>query len=229
MRKIISEKNEKEINSANLIVLLLIYFGTRAIYFLVNKPSLNSHDVSIFMDDLIKFNSLFVIPYVYWYAHMILLLGYFMIKNKLTFIKAVTCLVVGSFISYALFLSYPTSMNRPLIEVNNTFDKLTQFIYSQDNPGNCFPSMHVSETIVITFYFVKVYTGKLLRVIIPIFAFFIILSTVFLKQHYFLDVIGGLLLAVGLIYAVERLFKNKTILQITRKFTHFRSFISVFF
>lgn len=73
------------------------------------------------------------------------------------------------------------------------FDYLTYFFYQVDNPPfNCFPSMHVAGA------FLSARMMKLYRVSWGPFFYFlaimITLSTLFIRQHFILDVLGGYLL-----------------------------------
>jgi membrane-associated phospholipid phosphatase len=74
-------------------------------------------------------------------------------------------------------------------------------------PTNAFPSLHVSLTSTISMF---VYgKNRKVGIVLLIITFFIILSTMFVKQHVFLDVIGGLMLAFVI-------FKNKKVFDIRR-------------
>jgi membrane-associated phospholipid phosphatase len=74
-------------------------------------------------------------------------------------------------------------------------------------PTNAFPSLHVSLTLTISMF---VYgKNRKVGIVLLIITFFIILSTMFVKQHVFLDVIGGLMLAFVI-------FKNKKVFDIRR-------------
>jgi membrane-associated phospholipid phosphatase len=75
-------------------------------------------------------------------------------------------------------------------------------------PNNTFPSLHVALTSSIT-AFVYEKDTKIGMVLIPL-TFLIILSTIFIKQHVVLDIIGGLMLAF-FIFKIKNVFDGKEI------------------
>ncbi|WP_366295665.1 phosphatase PAP2 family protein [Paenibacillus sp. AN1007] len=69
--------------------------------------------------------------------------------------------------------------------------RLVQFVYSTDQPYNCFPSIHV-----LTSYLMlrggRVFNPTI-RVYIASISLLIIISTVLVKQHVAADILGGIL------------------------------------
>jgi membrane-associated phospholipid phosphatase len=102
----------------------------------------------------------------------------------------VTVLVVA----YAGFILYPTVGPRPDVVVGDGFAAWAlRLQYSLDWPYNCFPSLHVAHSFVsaLTTYRVHKSVGWAALV----WAFLIGISTLFTKQHYAVDVVGGMLAA----------------------------------
>ena len=58
-------------------------------------------------------------------------------------------------ISGLIFYCYQTRVERPQIVETDIFSNLIQLTYSLDKPYNCFPSLHVSVTTLITYYWLK--------------------------------------------------------------------------
>jgi membrane-associated phospholipid phosphatase len=120
---------------------------------------------------------------------------------------AVTIILVH-LISYLFFIFYQTEALRPQIIGAGLFNDLVRFIYAHDAPYNCFPSLHTSLSTVMALYFVFIKSKwKLFFVIISLL---IILSTLFVKQHYILDVIAGLILGVGATLLIFKRISNIT-------------------
>ncbi len=67
-----------------------------------------------------------------------------------------------------------------------------------DTPANCFPSLHVAMTIFISFCFSLLQKPKIQKLLMWIWTAAIILSVLTTKQHYALDAIGGIILAIPL-------------------------------
>ncbi|MEK6835793.1 MAG: phosphatase PAP2 family protein, partial [Nanoarchaeota archaeon] len=69
---------------------------------------------------------------------------------------------------------------------------ILNLIYVLDKPVNLFPSLHVSMTF-LAFLIISKFK-KDLRIIILIAFILSALSTLFIKQHYLLDTLAGLVL-----------------------------------
>jgi membrane-associated phospholipid phosphatase len=67
-------------------------------------------------------------------------------------------------------------------------------LYSSDPPYNCFPSIHVAHSFVSALTCYRVHRG--LGVVATVCATLVALSTLFTKQHYIVDAIAGVLLAL---------------------------------
>ena len=92
------------------------------------------------------------------------------------------------------FVFYPTAAPRPLTVSAGGFGAWgLKALYSADPPINCFPSLHVAHSFVSAFAAGRV-NRRLGRVAV-ICAALVALSTLFTKQHYVVDVIGGIALA----------------------------------
>ena len=90
-------------------------------------------------------------------------------------------MAVATLISCAIFVLYPTTIARPAVD-SAAFDGLWLF----DVPENCFPSLHVSLAIIAAAYWPRA------RWIGIAWAIAIAVSTMTTKQHYFVDVAGGI-------------------------------------
>jgi membrane-associated phospholipid phosphatase len=75
--------------------------------------------------------------------------------------------------------------------VRHQFD----FIYFFDSPANCLPSLHVANSFLATLHWFRRSSGKFWFYIF--WTLIICASTLTTKQHYFYDVVGGLLVAVA--------------------------------
>ena len=102
-------------------------------------------------------------------------------------------LFLGMWISYIIYFIFPTEIVRPTLVDNSFFNSIINIIYISDRPFNCFPSLHVLGT-----YFVMRYTkkdnNKYIYFYTKIVGVLIILSTIFIKQHFVLDVVASIVL-----------------------------------
>lgn len=82
------------------------------------------------------------------------------------------------------------------------------FFYSTTTHNNCLPSLHTAMTILIA-YSVSLTGNKKLTY----FAYFtmisVIISVIYLSIHWVLDVISGAVIAIGVIFIINRYMKEK--------------------
>ena len=98
------------------------------------------------------------------------------------------------------FVFYPTAAPRPEKVIGEGFAVWgLSILYSSDPPYNCFPSLHVAHSFVSALASYRVHRG--LGIVALICATLVALSTLFTKQHYILDVLAGVLLAL-IAYAI---------------------------
>lgn len=69
---------------------------------------------------------------------------------------------------------------------------LLSFIYAHDHPDNCFPSLHVSLTVLASLIWAARRPG--LTIFLVAWVVLVAPSTLFTKQHVLLDVLAGAVL-----------------------------------
>lgn len=85
-------------------------------------------------------------------------------------------------------------MVRPEITSSGLMMSLVNLIYTLDAPVNLFPSIHCLESwLVFRGSLACKKVSKAYKVIMFIFSVLVCLSTVFVKQHVVIDIIGGIL------------------------------------
>ena len=93
------------------------------------------------------------------------------------------------------FVIYPTAAPRPARVIGEGFAVWgLRALYSSDPPYNCFPSLHVAHSFVSALACYRVHRS--LGIVATTCATLLALSTLFTKQHYILDVIAGVFLAL---------------------------------
>lgn len=108
--------------------------------------------------------------------------------------------------SWAVFMLCPTTMPRPEMNYDGFVGGIFFLVRWLDKPHNLFPSLHVSSVI-----YVALVNGRFCpKAGIPswICAILIAVSTLLVKQHAFVDVLGGVAFAFGA-YGLLRVLGEK--------------------
>jgi membrane-associated phospholipid phosphatase len=181
-------------NAGVSLLLVVGVYLTNKIYALLNHgPRV------IFMksplDDLIPLVPAFVIPYVSLEPFVYATLTLFLLFRTRLFQSAALAMIAAWFVSYAFYFFLQSEMIRPTLTGADTLTQMIRDVYAGDNAFNCFPSLHTSLSTVLAIHWWR--ANKTLGIPIAIWVALIVASTVFVKQHYLADVIGGLLLAFG--------------------------------
>ncbi|MFN7971686.1 MAG: phosphatase PAP2 family protein [Acidobacteriota bacterium] len=111
--------------------------------------------------------------------------------------RAGLALVMNVLVAFPVFVLYPVTMPRPAAEqlVWNVSGYATDFIWQLDKPINCFPSIHVSLAVTAGFIVSRFHRSA--GLVVHFCALAISVSTIFVKQHFLLDVVSGFLLGAG--------------------------------
>lgn len=175
------------------------------------------------IDDWIPFNEYFIIPYMLWFGFVAIALLYFFFRNTTDFYRLTSYLFIGMTVFLIVSTLFPNGQQlRPTEFVrDNIFVDLVRNLYKIDTPTNIFPSIHAYNSICVLVAVLRSEDLKnrtWIKAITILLSISIVLSTVFLKQHSMLDVIGAIILSIAiypLIYKIdyktmyEKLVKKK--------------------
>ncbi len=185
------------------ILLMLLIPMAQCVYFLLNVTTKHAHDVTIFLDKLIPFNEWFIIPYIFWYFYIfgtLLILAYY---NERFYYKLLFSILIGMFVCFAIYYIYPSTVPRPDVTPDNVLKRLVLIIYGNDRPYNCFPSIHMLDTILLTMFTFKHCKRLLMKFSSLAMCITIYMSTWFTKQHSILDAIASTVLGIILFLVFE--------------------------
>lgn len=131
--------------------------------------------------------------WVYSSEYVMLPLAFLLIRDGNN-AKALTCaLSVAIIISSLVFFWFPTIMIRPKLLGSDIHEQAMKLLHWVDPPTNCFPSLHVSMMILLAVYLSK--ESKSWGLFSWALAVLVSVSTLTTKQHYFVDVLGGVFVA----------------------------------
>lgn len=168
------------------------------------------NNISTYIDTIIPFNKFFIVPYIFWYLYVAFFLFYFAVKDSRRYYSLLAAVNTGMIICYIIYYFFPTIIIRPIAQDKDIFSILINGIYAHDKPYNCFPSIHVFDSVLFAVYINRYKETRLTtKLISTIVALLITLSTLFIKQHYFYDAIGGIALA----YAIYAVYNYKGIID----------------
>ncbi len=192
-----------------IVTILLIAF--QSICFLLSKliqgsPNLIGNKI----DTLIPFNIWFIIPYCIWYI-LIFVVPYLIYKkNKDSFVKYIYSYIFVTIIANIIFIVFPTTVLRPDVEATNILTFMAKAVFTIDTPiCNCFPSLHCAVSMLfITFVFENKNFSNISKALITFISILIMIATLFVKQHVFVDLISGDLLALLCYYGISYNYKK---------------------
>lgn len=134
----------------------------------------------------------------------VVILPLLVVRQRELFRRAMQAYLTVMIVAYVGFLLYPTAAPRPDDVLGEGFSAWSlRLAYSLDPPYNCFPSLHVAYAFVSALTCYRVHRG--VGIAAALWAALIGVSTLYTKQHYVVDVIGGALAA----YVAYVLFLRK--------------------
>ena len=197
--------NEPQFAHLKLLLSWVVYF---ALYFLTENliPAEKCQPVHMWLDDVIPFHEVFLIPYVFWYFLIVFSLGYFLLYHVDSFKRLQTYIIVTQLTAMAIYILFPSRQDlRPAIFPRDNFlTNCIRILYAFDtNTGVC-PSLHVAYSIGIASVWTKEKGASIWwKSFVVVAVILICLSTMFIKQHSAVDFFAALpvcLLAEFIVY-----------------------------
>ena len=165
-------------------------------YTLINNfsQSRNAYHLMLPIDTAIPFVAFFALFYSLTFVY-VLVVPYLLIKDKKKFLVLALSFIFTMLMGYLTFLLFPV---KTVLRVE-TFDpgvwsSLVKITYFLDAPGfNNFPSLHVALSLLVSLI---IYDHNQRQWWVWIAFVLITLSTMLIKQHYFIDAVAGVLLGI---------------------------------
>ena len=191
------------------VIMIVVIFIEQAIIYWLSKlinSNLYQYDLSIKgIDENIPLIKWFILPYVlcypWWYLGLFVSLKY----NRPKFYRYICVSIIGYFIAGLLFVLLPTTINRPVVEANDILSFIIKFIYDADTPTNLFPSLHC---FISWNCYVSIRGDKNVpiwyRLGYLVMAVLVCLSTVFIRQHFVVDIFAGIILVEIINIIIEK-------------------------
>jgi len=193
------------------LFLLLIYPVVGFLFFFTK--SLNQNPLFLVelpgVDRAIPFVSWMIGPYLFWYALVAFPFFWFGVRDGTEFRRYCWFIYAGMTSTYILYLLFPNGQTlRPSLDGLHGWDiDAVRWLYAHDAPRNVNPSIHVIDTLAVWLALVRDSAFRSrwwARTIVAVVCVAIIASTVLVKQHSVLDIVGGVAWAAlwwGVIYS----------------------------
>ena len=192
-----------------LIGNLIVYYGIQPIL-----SHLTPTTPETAFDRMIPLIPSFII--IYFLAFLQWFICYFLLakEDKSLCYRFCAANIIAQFISMLFFILWPQEMIRPEVPGNDFCSAIIKLLYSLDPRGNnLFPSLHCIESWLCFRASLKI---KKVGKWYPWFTFFftvlVFASTVLVKQHYVLDIPGGVLV-MELAFFLTKIFKPERVFE----------------
>jgi len=138
--------------------------------------------------------------WIYISYFVFLLVPFVVCRDENRVSGALYALALNSVLAGAVFLAWPTQVAVQQPSGGGLTGFLWQALLTVDRPVNCVPSLHVANACVCAFVLQREETAW--RYGAPVWLALIMLSTLTTKQHFFIDIVAGALLAAFSVWCV---------------------------
>lgn len=168
-------------------------------YFLLNEWTAlrqDLHHLALPFEERLPLLPALIFAYMLVYGY--LAFAYLAIDDLPFFRKVVRAFLVCITFHFVVFLVFPVEYNlRPAVDPDRGWAwLLVSFYYWLDRPYNCFPSMHISNAFLVSFFMQRYRPGW--GWFLHPLAVLVALSVVLVKQHYIADVVAGFFVGWGI-------------------------------
>lgn len=183
-------------NKKRILILFLVMLFKSLSFSIIKMFRNNPVYLNNWLDSLIPFVPTFVYFYILWFLLLVLIPLLLLKYDKKVFDRYVVTAFVYTILEIIIFLILPTTMDRAEFTVTNLSTWIISIIYKVDYPvRNLLPSGHCSFAyLFIMSVFDLKKLDKKYKIIIMIVSLLIVLSTLFIKQHVVVDLLGSLVI-----------------------------------
>lgn len=151
------------------------------------------YSLAMAADEAIPYLKWFALPYSVWIFYIYVCLFYFFKKDISVYYRNLMTYAISALLCYLIYSVFQTTVARPPVIGDDPFSWLMRYIYNRDQPYNCFPSIHCfSSYMVMRAIWTSSFRNKWNLTLITGMSSLIIMSTLFVKQHVIMDVLGAI-------------------------------------
>jgi lathosterol oxidase len=158
-----------------------------------------------FIDEMLGYNNLFAYVYLsFFFLILISILKSDVHESK----QCATAIVLNSIAASFFFIFMPTKIPDYYYHAGPGMSTgILEFIRSRDMNLNCFPSLHISNALSAVYFF-NLKRTQPVKTLFWIWFALIACSVISTKQHFFYDILGGMILGIINIFIVKKLFRQ---------------------
>lgn len=187
---------------------LLGYVGWSALYFAINEGTAGRSVAQPLLPGEAGLPRLTWLYPAYALVYVQVWLPLLLAPTRRRFVTIQVAFALASLVGFTVFLLAPMAYPRPPLEVAGVFDQLLAWEYGSDGPRCTFPSLHVSYAW--TLWLAHRGRSRSWALGLLASAIAVSLATVFLKQHFIVDVPAGMALAWASWWAAPRVTARLT-------------------
>ena len=195
----------------------LVFLGIALAFFtyeLFNKATYSYTPLIMkgWLDAKIPVVSIFVVPYLSFHILAALVVPLLSLKiggRKAFFVNGIA-IIIGQLCLDVAYLFFQTQVPRTPVLGHSPFDwVLVHLVYGNDQPLNGFPSNHVTWSVIsiIALWRLRLRAPRTSWILMAWFAL-ILPATVFLHQHYLIDIYGGIFVGFtaywGCVFVIQK-------------------------
>lgn len=181
-----------------LVTTGILIGATMPVYLWINHSIEPRFDLSIPLDSVIPFLPWTIVIYLSFYA---LLLTAAALSTPEDYGRIQKAVLAANFLCYGGFFLLPSHYPRPLPQAAGALEGVFAWLYSNDAPGNTFPSIHAAASLCVG-WGLKRWPWRLWGLAVAV-------SILTVKQHFVLDLFGGAAVAAFSFWLV-RTYESKT-------------------
>lgn len=182
---------------------LVIFVLSSTLYFLAGLFNSLPFQQSRIVDISTSLDGIYYNVHAVWFYILYYLILIYPVWGCKTYEEAVELgrtVISFSLFSCLIFVLMPVEVYRPSAALlgESLSGLAVRIIYGLDQPYNCFPSLHALHSWVIAIFFARRRSQYDPTSLLLIFAAAAVtVSTITIRQHYVMDVLGGLFLATA--------------------------------
>lgn len=200
----------------HLIIALLLF---TVLYTLTNHYSAavfasypgRIHTLAMALDESIAFMPVMIVPYSW--SLILFVTSFFMVGSHKQLSQLTSRLILATLFACLLFYLFPARFSFVRSSPSDWTALGYQFLQLTDKPFNQLPSLHVSYALLLGYSLWNVTTEACrcrmivfaYHLVLSVLCLLIIISTVLTYQHHLLDVLGGILLALVVLFMADKL------------------------